>query len=50
LSTKHTLALTNRGRAATTDLLALAGEVRDGVLAAFGVRLAPEPVLVGCSL
>jgi len=50
LSTKHTLALTNRGAASTADLLALAAEVRDGVLAAFGVRLHPEPVLVGCSL
>ena len=31
LSTKHTLALTNRGGATTADLLALAREVRDGV-------------------
>ncbi|WP_461145439.1 UDP-N-acetylmuramate dehydrogenase [Salinifilum aidingensis] len=50
LSTKHTLALTNRGAATTDDLLRLAREVRDGVTAAFGVSLAPEPVLVGCSL
>ncbi|SDN16875.1 UDP-N-acetylmuramate dehydrogenase [Allokutzneria albata] len=50
LSTKHTLALTNRGSASTEDLLALAAEVRDGVDAAFGVRLHPEPVLVGCAL
>jgi UDP-N-acetylmuramate dehydrogenase len=50
LSTKHTLALTNRGDASTEDLLALAREVRDGVRAAFGVDLQPEPVLVGCSL
>ena len=50
LSTRHTLALTNRGRASTVDLLALAREVRDGVDAAFGVRLEPEPVLVGCAL
>ena len=35
---------------ATADLLALAAEVRDGVQARFGVSLAPEPVLVGCSL
>ena len=48
LSTKHTLALTNRGAASATDLLALAREVRDGVYAAFGVVLEPEPVLVGC--
>lgn len=50
LSTKHTLALTNRGGARAADILALAREVRDGVEAAFGVRLAPEPFLVGCSL
>jgi UDP-N-acetylmuramate dehydrogenase len=50
LSTKHTLALTNRGQARTEDLLALAATVRDGVRAAFGVDLHPEPVLVGCAL
>nr|WP_221634328.1 UDP-N-acetylmuramate dehydrogenase [Nocardioides luti] len=50
LSTKHTLALTNRGGATTSDLLALALEVRDGVEMQFGIRLVNEPVLVGCSL
>ncbi len=50
LSTKHTLALTNRGDARAEDLLRLAREVRDGVRAAFGVELMPEPVLVGCRL
>lgn len=50
LSTKHTLALTNRGTASTADLLALAREVRDGVAARFGVELHPEPLLIGCSL
>jgi UDP-N-acetylmuramate dehydrogenase len=50
LSTKHPLALTNRGAATTADLVALAREVRDGVEAKFGVRLIPEPVFVGCSL
>lgn len=50
LSTKHTLALTNRGGGTTAELLALAREVRDGVRAAFGVTLVPEAVLVGCSL
>ncbi|MEV4148550.1 UDP-N-acetylmuramate dehydrogenase [Amycolatopsis sp. NPDC049691] len=48
LSTKHTLALTNRGDATTDDLLALAREVRDGVFARFGVRLHPEPLLINC--
>ncbi|KWX03782.1 UDP-N-acetylenolpyruvoylglucosamine reductase [Carbonactinospora thermoautotrophica] len=50
ISTKHTLALTNRGGATTEDLLALAREVRDGVRAAFGVELVNEPVLVGVKL
>jgi UDP-N-acetylmuramate dehydrogenase len=50
LSSKHTLALTNRGHATTEDVLTLAREVRDGVHARFGVTLEPEPVLVGCSL
>jgi UDP-N-acetylmuramate dehydrogenase len=50
LSTKHTLALTNRGGASTADLLALAREVRDGVRAKFGITLVTEPVLVGCAL
>lgn len=50
LSTKHTLALTNRGAATTADLLALAREIRDGVRAAFGVELVNEPVMVGVAL
>jgi UDP-N-acetylmuramate dehydrogenase len=50
LSTKHTLALTNRGGATTADLLTLAREVRDGVRARFGIELQPEPTLVACML
>ncbi|HEY3527758.1 MAG TPA: UDP-N-acetylmuramate dehydrogenase [Nocardioides sp.] len=50
LSTKHTLALTNRGGATTAELLALAREIRDGVEERFGIRLVNEPVLVGCEL
>lgn len=50
LSTKHTLALTNRGGATTEELLTLAREVRDGVRERFGVTLVNEPVTVGCSL
>jgi UDP-N-acetylmuramate dehydrogenase len=50
LSTKHALAITNRGTASTADLLALAAEVRDGVHRAFGIRLEPEPTLVNCAL
>ncbi|MCK5891382.1 MAG: UDP-N-acetylmuramate dehydrogenase [Aeromicrobium sp.] len=50
LSTKHALALTNRGSASTADLLALAREVRAGVRSCFGIELEPEPNLVGCAL
>jgi UDP-N-acetylmuramate dehydrogenase len=47
ISTKHSLALTNRGGATTAELLALAREVAQGVERELGVRLVPEPVLVG---
>ena len=50
LSTKHTLALTNRGGATTAELLTLAREIRDGVEASYGVRLVNEPVTLGCTL
>jgi UDP-N-acetylmuramate dehydrogenase len=50
LSSKHTLALTNRGGATAADLLSLAREIRAGVQAKFGIELVPEPVLVGCEL
>ncbi|NYE71299.1 UDP-N-acetylmuramate dehydrogenase [Microlunatus parietis] len=50
LSTKHVLALTNRGGARAADLIELAREVRAGVRATYGIELVPEPVLVGCTL
>jgi UDP-N-acetylmuramate dehydrogenase len=50
VSSKHTLALTNRGSATTADVVALAREVRARVRAAFDVDLEPEANLVGCSL
>ncbi|SUA73731.1 UDP-N-acetylenolpyruvoylglucosamine reductase [Nocardia otitidiscaviarum] len=50
LSTKHTLALTNRGAAKASDVVALARTVRDGVAECFGIRLEPEPVTVGLTL
>ncbi len=49
ISAKHTLALTNRG-GSTEDLLDLARYIRAGVQDAFGVRLQPEPILVGVEL
>ncbi|MFL6287145.1 MAG: UDP-N-acetylmuramate dehydrogenase [Actinomycetes bacterium] len=46
LSTKHTLAITNRGNATAEDVLLLARTVRRGVLQQFGIALEPEPMLV----
>jgi UDP-N-acetylmuramate dehydrogenase len=50
LSSRHTLALTNRGGATTAELLELARELRDGVARRFAITLVNEPVLVGCRL
>lgn len=50
ISSKHALALTNRGDASTRDLLALARSIRDEVKAKFGVTLENEPVFVGVTL
>jgi UDP-N-acetylmuramate dehydrogenase len=47
LSTKHTLAIVNRGGATAAEILAFASRVRDRVFEAFGVKLALEPRLVG---
>jgi UDP-N-acetylmuramate dehydrogenase len=47
ISTKHTLALVNRGGATTAELMALAREIAGGVQERFGVAITPEPVLVG---
>lgn len=50
LSTKHTLALTNRGQATGDDIRALARHIRDGVRQTYGVDLQPEPVVLGSGL
>lgn len=50
LSSKHTLAMTNRGEATGEDVAAVARAVQRGVERVFGVRLEPEPVLLGLSL
>jgi len=47
ISSKHTLALVNRGGASAEDIVSLAREIRSGVEDKFGVRLVPEPVFVG---
>ncbi len=50
LSTLHTLALTNRGGASAAGIADLAKTVQDGVEAAYGIRLVPEPVVIGMDL
>ncbi|MFF1883298.1 UDP-N-acetylmuramate dehydrogenase [Pseudarthrobacter sp. NPDC058196] len=50
LSTKHTLAVTNRGSASAADMVAVAREVRTGVERRFGILLHPEPLLIGLEL
>ena len=47
ISTKHTLALTNRGAGTTAQLVALAEEIAGGVRARYGIALEPEPMFVG---
>ena len=46
LSSKHSLALVNRGGGTTAELLAVARTIRDGVHDRFGITLVNEPVLV----
>ncbi len=47
ISSRHTLALINRGGATADDVLALAEQIRTKVREKFGVELAMEPVLLG---
>jgi UDP-N-acetylmuramate dehydrogenase len=47
ISSKHTLALVNRGGASATEILALKDEIQKQVDATWGIKLEPEPVLVG---
>lgn len=47
LSTKHTLAIVNLGKASAADVLALKNEIQAKVKALFGIELQPEPIFVG---
>jgi UDP-N-acetylmuramate dehydrogenase len=47
LSTRHALAIVNRGGATASDILRFARRLRDGVFSRFGIKLMPEPVLLG---
>ncbi len=49
LSTRHTLAITNRGGATAAGIMKFAGHIRDGVEARFDVRLSAECDLINCS-
>lgn len=46
VSTKHVLALTNRGNATAADIQALASHIIAAVQGAYGVTLVPEPVIL----
>ncbi|QDZ16961.1 UDP-N-acetylmuramate dehydrogenase [Humibacter ginsenosidimutans] len=50
ISSKHTLAITNRGGASALEIVQLATFVQSRVQSEFGVLLRPEPVLVGIEL
>jgi UDP-N-acetylmuramate dehydrogenase len=50
ISSKHTLAIVNRGGASAADVVQLATFIQSRVQAEFGVVLQPEPVLVGLEL
>jgi UDP-N-acetylmuramate dehydrogenase len=47
VSSNHALALVHHGGGTTAELLELASYVRDRVEHTFGIRLVPEPVLLG---
>jgi UDP-N-acetylmuramate dehydrogenase len=47
LSTKHPLAIVNRGGASARDVLQLAAKIKRVVVDRFGIRIYPEPVFVG---
>ncbi|WFE52892.1 UDP-N-acetylmuramate dehydrogenase [Micromonospora sp. WMMD1155] len=49
LSSRHALAVTNRGGATTSEVMKFAAHIREGVEACFGIRLGPECDLVNCS-
>ncbi len=47
LSTRHALAIVNRGGATASEIVAFAASIKRRVRERFGVTLMPEPVLVG---
>jgi UDP-N-acetylmuramate dehydrogenase len=47
VSSRHTLALINRGGATAAEILTLAGRISGAVEARFGIELEMEPVMLG---
>jgi UDP-N-acetylmuramate dehydrogenase len=47
ISSRHSLAIINRGGATASEILGLANEIQDRVQLKFGILLQPEPVLIG---
>jgi UDP-N-acetylmuramate dehydrogenase len=47
ISTKHALAIVNRGGAKAAEIVALQDEIQAAVVRVWGIRLTPEPLLVG---
>jgi UDP-N-acetylmuramate dehydrogenase len=47
ISSKHTLAIVNRGNAKAADIISLKEEIQKRVFGEFGIELTPEPVMVG---
>ncbi len=50
ISSRHALAIVNRGGGTASEVCALGKTIRDGVRDAFGVELSPEPQMIGCTL
>lgn len=50
ISSKHSLAIINRGGATAKDILALKDEIQKKVFDVWGVQLQPEPVIVGTNI
>lgn len=47
ISSKHALAIVNRGAATAAEVIALKNQIQEAVQKEWGIRLAPEPVFVG---
>lgn len=47
ISSKHALAIINRGGARAADIFAFKNQIQKGVRETFGIELQPEPVFVG---